>query len=257
MTRAVETLEGWYALHDVRRFDRSAWERSSPEAREEAARQAAAFFRKAETGVDAPEGGSALFRVLGHKGDLLILHLRPTLEDLHGLEEGLSRLALARFLPPAASFVSVVELSQHGGGSGEDEDGGGEPAFSDLPEWVQQRLKPPIPDMRHICFYPMNKRRGERNNWFTLSPRERAELMESHGTTGRKYAGRIVQMITGAMGLDDWEWGVTLFAHDPLQFKKLVYEMRFDRVSALYADFGPFYTGIRTAPDDLADILLR
>jgi hydrogen peroxide-dependent heme synthase len=121
----------------------------------------------------------------------------------------------------------------------------------------RQRLTPDFPPYRAMCFYPMNKRRGERNNWFTLSPRERAELMESHGTTGRKYAGRIVQMITGAMGLDDWEWGVTLFAHDPLQFKKLVYEMRFDRVSALYADFGPFYTGIRTAPDDLADILRR
>jgi hydrogen peroxide-dependent heme synthase len=147
----------------------------------------------------------------------------------------------------------VVELSQHSADPGDGD--AEEPAFDDLPEWVQGRLKPAIPEMEHICFYPMDKRRGEAVNWFTLPPGERAKLMEAHGTTGRKYAGKIVQMITGAMGLDDWEWGVTLFAHDPLQFKKLVYEMRFDRVSALYADFGPFYTGIRVRPDALGESL--
>lgn len=255
MTRPVETLDGWYALHDIRRFDRNAWNALPTERRREIGREAADFFRRAEAVEDASEGGSALFRVLGHKGDLLILHLRPSLDDLHALEDGLDRLALSPFIAPADSFVSVVEMSQHGAGAPPDDEQE-PPAFAELPEWVQQRLKPPIPDMKHVCFYPMNKRRGEEVNWFTLPPEERAELMESHGTTGRKYAGRIVQMITGATGLDDWEWGVTLFAHDPLQFKKLVYEMRFDRVSALYAEFGPFFTGIRLHPDELAERFL-
>jgi hydrogen peroxide-dependent heme synthase len=255
MTQAVETLEGWYALHDIRHFDRTAWNDLHDDDRLAIVDQASGFFDRAERVEDAPEGSSGLFRILGHKGDLLIRHLRPTLEDLHALESEMERLTLSRFLLRSDSFVSVVEMSQHGGGARDPDEA--EIPFDDLPEWVQARLKPPIPEMDHICFYPMDKRRGEDVNWFTLPPDERARLMESHGTTGRKYAGKISQMITGAMGLDDWEWGVTLFAHDPLQFKKLVYEMRFDEVSALYADFGPFYTGIRVRAERLKEDFLE
>jgi hydrogen peroxide-dependent heme synthase len=254
MTQAVETLEGWYSLHDIRFFDRSSWESLDGDERREVLTEASGFLARCEAVQDAAEGSSALYRVLGHKGDLLFLHLRPTLDDLHRLEREMDRLALSRFLIRSDSFVSVVEMSQHGAGARDD--GEEEIPFEDLPEWVQGRLKPRIPEeMEHICFYPMDKRRGEEVNWFTLSSEERAELMEAHGTTGWKYAGKILQMITGAMGLDDWEWGVTLFAHDPLQFKKLVYEMRFDRVSALYADFGPFYTGVRLRADALEEEL--
>ena len=109
---------------------------------------------------------------------------------------------------------------------------------------VQRRLYPPLPeDMPYICFYPMSKRRAPEQNWYALSLDERSRLMQAHGKTGRRYAGRVLQIITGAIGLDAWEWGVTLFAKDPLDFKKLVTDMRFDEVSAKYAEFGDFYVG--------------
>lgn len=253
MSPAPETLEGWYALHDIRRVDWAGWKALPPGEREALVTEAAEFFAAAERVEDAPEGSSALYTLLGHKGDLLILHFRPTLDDLHALEQRLNRLGLARYLTPATSFVSVVELSQHGASAR------GEGAAAELtPEaqaYLERRLKPAIPDISQICFYPMNKRRGEQVNWYTLTNPERGELMKAHGLTGRKYAGQVVQVITGAMGLDDWEWGVTLFANDPLQFKKLVYEMRFDEVSAKYAEFGPFYVGRRLAADGLAAYL--
>jgi len=115
---------------------------------------------------------------------------------------------------------------------------------------VQRRLFPAIPDgMRYVSFYPMSKRRGVGQNWYALPLEERSRLMHTHGITGRRYAGRVVQIITGAIGFDAWEWGVTLFAKDPLDFKKLVTDMRFDEVSANYADFGDFYVGRLTSSD--------
>jgi chlorite dismutase len=103
----------------------------------------------------------------------------------------------------------------------------------------------------YVCFYPMSKKRRGDDNWYRLSNSERADLMRAHGRTGRRYTGKVSQIVTGSIGLDDWEWGVTLFSDDPLQFKNLVYEMRFDEVSARYADFGPFYVGRRLPPESL------
>jgi chlorite dismutase len=117
------------------------------------------------------------------------------------------------------------------------------------------RLKPILPKNNHICFYPMNKRREGADNWYMLSMDERRTMMRSHGMIGRSYAGRVKQIITGSVGLDDWEWGVTLFADDALTFKKLVYEMRFDRVSAQYGDFGDFYVGNILNPAKLQAML--
>jgi chlorite dismutase len=115
---------------------------------------------------------------------------------------------------------------------------------------VRRRLYPAIPDgMRYVSFYPMSKRRSVGQNWYALPLDERSRLMHTHGMTGRRYAGRVVQIITGAIGLDAWEWGVTLFARDPLDFKKLVTDMRFDEVSANYADFGDFYVGTLATTD--------
>src|SRR2546422_745103 len=116
---------------------------------------------------------------------------------------------------------------------------------------VAPRLFPKIPPRRYLSFYPMSKRRGEQVNWYDLPPEARAELMRGHGEIGRKSAGRVTQVIAGSVGLDDWEWGVTLFADDPLVFKKLVHEMRFDPASSRYALFGPFYLGIRFAAGGL------
>jgi len=118
-------------------------------------------------------------------------------------------------------------------------------------ERIKGRLYTEIPDRPYVCFYPMNKLRGEKNNWYSESMADRGRMMRDHGMIGRKYAGLVNQIISGSIGFDDWEWGVDLFADDPIVFKKLIYEMRFDEASALYAEFGPFYTGIRLQPGDL------
>ena len=121
---------------------------------------------------------------------------------------------------------------------------------------VQKRLYPTIPDgMPYVCFYPMSKRRAVGQNWYALSLDQRSNLMRTHGTTGRRYAGKVLQIITGAIGLDAWEWGVTLFAKDPLDFKRLVTDMRFDEVSAKYADFGDFYVGTLVPDGNLEGLL--
>jgi chlorite dismutase len=112
-------------------------------------------------------------------------------------------------------------------------------------EAMRPRLYPKIPDSRYLCFYPMDRKRGEQKNWYLLPIEERQRQMEEHGMVGRRYAGKVQQIITGSIGFDDWEWGVDLFAPDPLVFKKLIYEMRFDEVSAVYAIFGQFFLGVR------------
>ena len=123
--------------------------------------------------------------------------------------------------------------------------------------YVQNRLRPRQPEeMPYLCFYPMDKRRAPGENWYELTLEERNELMIEHGGIGRLYAGRVSQVISGSVGLDDWEWGVTLFAGDPLAFKDLVTEMRYDEVSARYAEFGPFFVGKRLAAGDLGEALL-
>jgi chlorite dismutase len=120
---------------------------------------------------------------------------------------------------------------------------------------MDDRLYPGMPTQRYLCFYPMSKKRGEVHNWYALSMDERRQLMRGHGMVGRKYAGKVTQIISGSVGFDAWEWGVSLFADDPLVFKKLVYEMRFDAASALYALFGDFYIGIRLQPAEIGALL--
>jgi chlorite dismutase len=117
------------------------------------------------------------------------------------------------------------------------------------------RLYPKIPESRYLCFYPMDRRRGEDKNWYTLPIEERQRQMEEHGMVGRRYAGKVQQIITGSIGFDDWEWGVDLFAAEPLVFKKLIYEMRFDQVSAEYALFGQFFIGLRVQLEKLGEWL--
>jgi hydrogen peroxide-dependent heme synthase len=249
MPEAPQTLEGWYALHDFRRLDWPRWKQLDAESRGAIAAEAAGFLEAAEAHQDAPEGASALYRVLGHKADLMFLHLRPTLDELNALEHAFARTGLADYTTVPYSYVSITELSLY-----EIQARG----FLENPmeaPFVRGRLKPRIPDRRYMTFYPMNKLRGEQVNWYMLPMEERRAMMRSHGSIGHKYAGVVQQMITGSAGLDDWEWGVTLFSDDPLQFKKLVYEMRFDEVSAKYAEFGPFMLGVRVTPGELAGLL--
>ena len=175
------------------------------------------------------------FAVLGHKADLGFMAIGP---DLWRLQQFQTELRAAG-LDFADSYVSLTEVSEYSKGLPE--------------EMLEARLHPrlPPPGKGVLCFYPMSKRRQPGQNWFTLPFEERKELMYGHGKKGREYAGRVVQLITGSTGLDDWEWGVTLFADDPVSLKDIVYEMRFDPASALYAEFGPFVTGLIAPVDEV------
>ena len=207
--------------------------------------------------------------MLGHKGDLLLLHFRRSFEELNAVELDLARLRLGDYLEPAHSYLSVIELGLYESTS---KVYGGLAAKGVQPhsdEWKAEieavlerqrqamapRLWPEIPNAKYICFYPMDRRRGESVNWYREPMALRQRLMHEHGLVGRRYAGEVRQIISGSIGFDDWEWGVDLFAEDPLVFKKLIYEMRFDEVSALYALFGSFYIGLRTPPAELGRLL--
>ncbi|MBX5468088.1 MAG: heme-dependent peroxidase [Firmicutes bacterium] len=232
MSEPVDTLEGWYVLHDFRRLNWPAWQGLGSEARATAEAAWRQWWQQEGPQRSAEAGSSAAFAIVGHKADVMFLHFRRRLDDLYEVEHGLDRVG-RQLWEQVWSYLSVVELSGYLARGG-----------ADHPE-VQRRLFPAMPHHRYVCFYPMNKRRQGNDNWYRLSREERAQLMRGHGEVGRRYAGQVLQIITGSQGLDDWEWGVTLFADDPLVFKKLVYEMRFDETSARYADFGPFWVGMR------------
>jgi chlorite dismutase len=257
------TLEGSYILHQMFRFRRPAWKRLEKNRQAAAGAEAASLLASMEQSKEEP---SAVFSLLGHKGDLLFIHFRRTLEALNAAQVALADLDLAEYLEPAASYVSVVELGLYEAtvrlyqGLAEK---GLQPGSA---EWnqavaaeldkqkkvVAPRLFTPIPPRRYVCFYPMNKLRGETKNWYSAPIEERQKMMAEHGVIGRRYAGQVTQIISGSIGFDDWEWGVDLFADDPLVFKKLVYEMRFDEASAVYGQFGAFYVGIRLSVEKLA-----
>ncbi len=240
---APETLEGWFALHDFRRLDQAAWRAAPPETKEKALAEARDLLDAYARVDDAPEGRSVTYAVVGHKADLLLFHLRPEVGQLARLEQEFDRTLLGSMTTRPYSYLSVIEISRHNAPEGAAENIESSP-------YIQARLRPEIPEhSRYVCFYPMSKKRHLTDNWYTLPSEERARFMREHGRTGRRYAGKVTQIVTGSMGLDDWEWGVTLFADDPLQFKKLVYEMRFDEVSSRFGEFGPFYVGEKV--DDL------
>jgi peroxiredoxin len=260
--RVPETLEGWSVLHQMFRIRWPEWRVRPEDLRHRLAAEAAealAGMRRAEAGTTVP------VTLLGHKGDLMLIHLRRSFEELQAAEVAVARLGLSTFLEPATSFVSVVELGMYEmtaqvhrrlgerglkTGSAEFEaafDG----EMEEQRKRVSGRLWTEVPVRRHVCFYPMSKRRGEQKNWYAEPVEDRARMMLEHGKIGRHYAGAVTQIISGAIGFDDWEWGVDLFADDPVVFKKLVYEMRFDEASAWYAEFGPFYVGLQFSPSEL------
>jgi chlorite dismutase len=250
---APATEEGWYALHDLRSVDWDAWRAAPDREREAAIEEGIDYLASHEALEDADAGASATFAVMGHEADLMVVHLRPTTAHLDRAERAFEQTALAGFTERATSYVSVTEISGYVSDALEDgienvEDAG-------TRNYLEQRIYPSIPDSEHVCFYPMDKRRGPDHNWYDLPFEERAELMSGHGEIGREYAGRVSQIITGSVGLDDHEWGVTLFADDPTDIKELLYEMRFDPSSSRYAEFGPFYFGRRMAPEDLPALL--
>lgn len=198
-----------------------------------------AAIRAAVEGAQAEGDQIVTVAVLGHKADLAFMALGYDVWRLRRFQAAIQNAGLEL----VQSYVSLTELSEYAQG---------------VPEPQRSaRLTPqlPPPDKRAWCFYPMSKQRGDVHNWFTLPYDERKELMYEHGASGRNFAGRVVQVVTGSTGLDDWEWGVTLFATAPDDLKEVVYTMRFDRASAEYAEFGPFYTGMVASVDDVIEQL--
>lgn len=272
-----ETLEGWYALHQIYSVDRAVlreWAGAELPAMLASAAAALGELSLTDASADgAPERGwSIVVPLIGSAADVMFVHFRPALDDLAAVQQRLAREPLLAHLTLAWSFLSVTEAGLYhitaelareaaarGGAPGDAEYAKrvAERAAAERESaHVRKRLYPPLPgDMPYVCFYPMSKRREAGQNWYALPLEERSRLMQAHGITGRRYAGRVQQVITGAIGLDAWEWGVTLFARDPLEFKKLVTEMRFDEVSARYAEFGAFYVGKVATPDEWVAVI--
>jgi hydrogen peroxide-dependent heme synthase len=259
------TLEGWYSLHQIFRIDRERVTPARLNTVVKAARVAVGEVTRGRaktrtSGSSSEQGWSCIVKLIGSTSDLMIVHFRESLDAIGEAQELVDRTALAKVLVPVYSFLSVTEAGLYhltadlarqaearGGKFGDDIYSSAlaeRSAAERASPHVTRRLYPQKPvDMPYVCFYPMSKRRDAIQNWYTLSLDERSRLMLAHGLTGRRYAGKVQQVITGAIGLDAWEWGVTLFAKDPLDFKRLVTDMRFDEVSAKYAEFGEFYVG--------------
>jgi hydrogen peroxide-dependent heme synthase len=260
------TIEGYATLHQMMRVRWTAWRALSDGERRQIADEASKLLAQMES---RSGGQSALFSLLGHKGDLMLIHFRESLDELNQAELDLGRVRLNDFLEPTTSYLSVIELGLY-----EStlkiyralDERGVEPHSEEWKKVIQEtiarqkeamkpRLFPSMPPNRYVCFYPMDRKRGEDKNWYTLPMEERQRQMNEHGLVGRRYAGEVKQIITGSIGFDDWEWGVDLFADDPIVFKKLIYEMRFDEVSAVYALFGTFYVGLRCPANRLHQLL--
>jgi hydrogen peroxide-dependent heme synthase len=260
------TIEGYSVLHQMMRFRWSAWRQLRPAHKAAIAKEAAGLLSKMEQNA---AGQSALYSLLGHKGDLMFVHFRQSFDELNRAEMQLAKLKLNDYLEPTTSYLSVIELGLYESSLKtyrELTEQGVEPHSDEWKQAIKEtlarqreamhpRLFPEVPKARYVCFYPMDRRRGEDKNWYTLPIEERARQMNEHGRVGRRYAGEVKQIITGSIGFDDWEWGVDLFADDPLVFKKLIYEMRFDHVSAVYALFGHFYVGVRCSWCSLGKLL--
>jgi chlorite dismutase len=247
------TLEGASLLHQMLRVRWPAWRALD-------AGDRAAILTEASSALSAAQkDGTAAFSLLGHKGDLMLVHFRPGFDQLGEIQTTLAHLRWWDYLEQTSSYLSVVEMGLYestGKVYASLAEKGVEPHSPDwnaaIAETIERqrqamhpRLYPEIPPAKYLCFYPMDRRRGEHKNWYQVPMADRQRQMADHGAVGRRYAGTVKQIISGSIGFDDWEWGVDLFADDPLVFKRLIYEMRFDEVSAVYALFGSFFVGRR------------
>ena len=263
------TLEGSFLLHQFFRFDWKAWRATPPADRERIAADAVEALKGLERAAPDAPIRSALFSELGHKSDLILVHFRDSLEALNQVELDLAQTELYDYLSPAHSYVSVVELGLYESTRKTYEAATAKGLETHSPEWQAEvaatlerqagamapRLFPAVPEAKYLCFYPMDRKRGGHANWYTVPFADRQRMMHEHGLIGRRYADQVKQIISGSIGMDDWEWGVDLFADDPVVFKKLIYEMRFDEVSAVYAIFGQFFIGVRLPIEKLGNWL--
>jgi peroxiredoxin len=262
---STEPLTGWHVAHFFYAFDRARLA-ALPAATRSAGRQ---HFRETldAAGPTAPTRLQT-WLVQGHKADFGVVAMDPNPLAVDGVHQRLLAGPLGPALVPTYSFIGLTEVSeyvptveQYGARLVEE----GETA--DSPTWRAKvqgyaaregamrraRLEPELPPWPNACFYPMNKKRKVGENWFSLPFAERSRLMAEHGRTGMTFGGRVTQLITVSVGLDDWEWGVTLWARRPEFLKEIVYTMRFDEASARYAEFGPFYTGFIASADTVLE----
>jgi hydrogen peroxide-dependent heme synthase len=261
---ALRPKEGWHVLHLFYRIEFGQWHVLTPEERLAAKTKLSILVQETRS---LPSSQLLTFSVISPKADLGFMLLTDDLHTANDIEKKLTLSLGSDVLTPVFSFYSLTERSEY---TTSEEDYAatlaaekglipGSPEFTQaitefrqrMEKYLQDRLYPNMPDWPVISFYPMTKRRETTQNWYILPFEKRKELMLGHGRIGRQYAGRVRQLITGSTGLDDAEWGVTLFAHDVFDIKSIVYEMRFDAVSAQYADFGEFYLGLQLPLDDL------
>src|SRR6266542_230600 len=259
---ALVPEEGWHCLHLFYRIEYGQWQLLSREEQNAAKTNLASLVQE----IRAMDSTQLLtLSVVTPKADLGFMLITPDLQAANKIDKQLSLSLGPDVLSPVYSYLSLTEESEYITTDEEytqslDPETRKDPAkleealntFRDrMKHYRQERVYPTLPDWPIVCFYNMNKRRGEQRNWYALPFEERRKLMKGHANVGRQYAGKVKQLITGSTGLDDAEWGVTLFAHDTFQIKAIVYKMRFDRVSAEYADFGEFFIGIQLPLDEL------
>jgi chlorite dismutase len=265
----LEQDTGWPVLHLFQRIDRTSW-RALPEGERASASEE---FAGLLSSLEAEEGLQLVPSGVIGKADLALMAVHPDLHRIQRLTQELAATALGARLTTVYSFLSISEKSEYISTTGDharkliDDDG----LAPDSPDFQKQvasfaarmgayaesRVHPQLPgaDYPVLCFYPMSKARGEGRNWYALPFSERKRLMGSHAEAGRRFAGRVTQLITSSTGIDDWEWGVTLFTRDLKSIRDVVYEMRYDEGSALYGQFGPFYVSVRFAPSELREAL--
>jgi peroxiredoxin len=257
--KPVVAAEGWHVLHLFYRIEYGQWQLLTAEERRAGKTALAELVQEIRA---TPDTQLLTFSVVTPKADLGFMLMTPDLQNANAFEKRLTLALGPDILTPVYSFLSMTERSEYT--MTEEEyiaqliaENHPEPAKAiaefqgRMSKYLKDRVTPALPPWPVLCFYPMTKRRTEGANWYSLPFEERKKLMSGHARVGRMWSGKIIQLITGATGLDDAEWGVTLFAHDPYDIKAIVYQMRFDEVSARYSDFGEFYIGLQAPLDAL------
>lgn len=257
--------EGWHVMHLFYQIDHVQWSILSDEEKRSAKTRLTELVQEIRA---TKESHLLTCAIATPKADLGFMLLTPDLQVASAYEKQLTLSLGPEILSPVYSYLSQTERSEYTTSAeqyaaetlvGEKGLAAGSPEFDQalkefndrMDHYLQHRLYPVLPDWPVICFYPMSKRRSGNDNWYSLSYDARRELMAGHARVGRTYSGRILQLITGSTGLDEFEWGVTLLAKDTIDIKSIVYEMRFDEVSARYAEFGDFYIGMQLPLDEL------
>jgi chlorite dismutase len=257
--------EGWHVMHLFYQIDHVQWSILSDEEKRSAKTRLTELVQEIRATKDSH---LLTYAIATPKADLGFMLLTPDLQVASAYEKQLTLSLGPEILSPVYSYLSQTERSEYTTSAeqyaaetlvGEKGLAAGSPEYDQalkefndrMDHYLQHRLYPVLPDWPVICFYPMSKRRSGNDNWYSLSYDARRELMAGHARVGRTYSGRILQLITGSTGLDEFEWGVTLLAKDTIDIKSIVYEMRFDEVSARYAEFGDFYIGMQLPLDEL------